>query len=157
MKAIHWITAAAALAFVQPTSVSAAQSDPEVLIYRFPGVADNGGAMNAGVATSFHCTNFSGELETIRVVVRNHDTTILGNTTSTASHLGTVTISTHFTALYNNENILGTGTVAQGTGAIAATSINIICTAVTIDAGATLPNGFALRGIRFNPAPGSQE
>jgi hypothetical protein len=53
MKAIHWIIAAVALSFVQPTQ--AAQSDPEVIIYRFPGVLDNGGASNTGLATSFHC------------------------------------------------------------------------------------------------------
>jgi hypothetical protein len=52
---------------------------------------------------------------------------------------------------------LNTGVVAQGTTAIAATSINVICTAVTLDASSPVPNGFALRGIRFNPVPGSQE
>jgi hypothetical protein len=55
MKATHWIVAAAALTFVQPTS--AAQIDPEVIIYRFPGVRDDGGANNLGIATVFHCTN----------------------------------------------------------------------------------------------------
>jgi len=44
-----------------------------------------------------------------------------------------------------------------GTTAIAATSINIICTAATVDASAHTPIGVALRGIRFNPVPGSQE
>jgi len=68
MKAIHWIIAAVALSFVQPTQ--AAQSDPEVIIYRFPGVLDNGGASNTGLATSFHCTNFSGAAENIRFVTR---------------------------------------------------------------------------------------
>jgi hypothetical protein len=52
---------------------------------------------------------------------------------------------------------LGTGQVTQGTAAIAATSTNIICTAVTIGAADFPPPGFALRGIRFNPVPGSQE
>jgi hypothetical protein len=32
---------------------------------------DNGAGSNAGVATSFHCTNFGGLLETIRFAVRN--------------------------------------------------------------------------------------
>jgi hypothetical protein len=52
---------------------------------------------------------------------------------------------------------LETGPVNQGTAAIAATSINVICTAATIDGSSAVPNGFALRGIRFNLAPGSQE
>jgi len=45
MKAIHWTIAATALAFVLPAPASAAQSDPEVIIYRFPGVRDDGGAL----------------------------------------------------------------------------------------------------------------
>jgi len=42
MKTIHWTIAVAALAFVQATPAAAAQSDPEVIIYRFAGVTDNG-------------------------------------------------------------------------------------------------------------------
>jgi hypothetical protein len=41
--------------------------------------------------------------------------------------------------------------------AIAATSVNVICTAMSIDASTVAPVGVALRGIRFNPVPGSQE
>jgi len=52
---------------------------------------------------------------------------------------------------------LATGAVSQGTAAIAATSINIICTAMTIDASTIAPVGVALRGIRFSPVPESQE
>src|SRR5262249_39929881 len=70
MKAIHWIIAAAALAFVLPAEADAAVGDPEMVIYRFPGVADNGGGAGVGVATVFHCTNFSGVQETLRIVTR---------------------------------------------------------------------------------------
>jgi hypothetical protein len=70
MKAIYWIIAAAALALVQPTPASAAAGGPEVIIYRFPGVRDDGGPSSIGVATVFHCTNFSGVPETIRFVTR---------------------------------------------------------------------------------------
>ena len=49
------------------------------------------------------------------------------------------------------------GASHQGTTAIAATSINIICTAMTVDAANPKPTGLALRGIRFAPVPGSQE
>jgi len=45
MKAMHSIGAAAALTFVQPAQ--AAQTDPEVIIYRFPACA-----MMAAVSTS---------------------------------------------------------------------------------------------------------
>jgi hypothetical protein len=52
MKAIHWIIAAAALAFVLPEPADAATTDPEVIIYRFPGVRDDGSADFVGVARS---------------------------------------------------------------------------------------------------------
>jgi hypothetical protein len=156
MKAIHWTIAAAAFAFVQPAQ--AAQSDPEVIIYRFPGVLDLGNTPSAGIATSFHCTNFSGVPENIRFVTRLSNGNLLTNVVFPIAHLATLTASTHETNLYADAStVLNTGLVRQGTTAIAATSINIICTAVAIDAGALVPNGFALRGIRFSPVPGSQE
>jgi hypothetical protein len=160
MKAIYSMIAAAALALVQPTPASAGVNDPEIIIYRFPGVLDNGGAFNAGVATVFHCTNFSGENEIVRFVVRNFDGQIMANSAVTIGHLRTRTQSTHNTNAYFDEvlnNGLGTGLVNQGTTAIAATSINVICTAMTIDASTVAPVGAALRGIRFAPVPGSQE
>ena len=156
MKAIHWIIAAAALSFVQPAQ--AATTDPEVIIYRFPGVLDNGGSLDMGVATVFLCTNFSGATENIRFVTRNNSGALLTNQVFTINHLATLTAATHPTTAYSDVlNLLSTGPVTQGTTAIAATSINVICTAVTIDASTVAPVGVALRGIRFSPAPGSQE
>ena len=154
MTKISLLSAALAIGMVAP--VMAATTDPEVIIYRFPGVRDNGGAINTGVATTFHCTNFSGAQETIRFVTRSLAGDLLSNSFSHVEHLATVAASTHFTNAYTETANLGTGEV-DGTTAIAATSINIICTAATIDASATLPTGVALRGIRFNPIPGSQE
>jgi hypothetical protein len=157
MKTIHSMIAALALAFVLPAAVDAAQTDPEVIIYRFPGVLDNGGSGNTGTATVFHCTNFSGVTENIRFVTRNFDTTIQGNAVFPFGHLRTITAATKGTAAYDEDVTLNTGLVQQGTTAIAATSINIICTAMTIDASTAAPIGVALRGIRFSPVPGSQE
>ena len=68
----------------------------------------------------------------------------------------TLSMSTKNTVAYSAIN-LGTGVVNAGTAAIAATSINIICTAETIDASKSYPDGVARPGIRFNPVPGSQE
>jgi len=159
MKAIHWIIAAAALASVQPTPASAGVNDPEVIIYRFPGVRDNGAGPNAGVATVFHCTNFSGANETIRFVTRDFNVILRQNNGLEIAHLATYSVTTHRTAAYASTLDLSAGgfVVAQGTTAIAATSVNIICTAMTIDAANPVPTGVALRGIRFNPVPGSQE
>src|SRR5262249_57648649 len=58
MKAIHWIVAAAAVAYSLPAPATAATSDPEVIIYRFPGVYDDGGPTNHGGAPVFHFTHF---------------------------------------------------------------------------------------------------
>ena len=155
MKTIHWIIAVAALSFVQPSQ--AATTDPEVIIYRFPGVFDDGGAAGVGTATVFHCTNFSGVTETIRLVTRRDDGSLLTNVTTGIAHLATKSAGTHSVNSYGLDVSLATGGINQGTTAIAATSINIICTAMTIDAAAAKPAGVALRGIRFNPIPGSQE
>jgi len=153
MKAIHWITAAAALAFAGP--VQAGISDPEVIIYRFPGV-NNSGADGAGVATVFHCTNFSGDIENVRIVTRRFDTAIASNVVLSIPHLGTLAMSTHLVNSYGNTSMV-TALVIEGTAAISATSINVICSAMVIDAASSRPDGVALRGIRFSPVPGSQE
>jgi len=154
MKAIHWTIAAAALAFVQPAQ--AAQFDPEVIIYRFSGVRETGGAPATGVATAFHCTNFSGVTETLRIVIRSASGALLTNTPIGITHLETRTITTKPTDLFAATTV-DTGIVAQGTAAIAATTTSFICTAMIVDAASFSPNGISLRGIRFNPVPGSQE
>src|SRR5262245_22827102 len=126
MKAIHWIIAAVGLAFVLPVPAWAAIGDPEVIIYRVPGVRDDGGAADVGVATVFHCTNFSGVDETIRFVTRNFGADVRSNVPTSISHLQTQTAVTHAVAAYGIDLNLTTGLVNQGTTAIAATSTNII-------------------------------
>jgi hypothetical protein len=154
MKLLRGMITGVAMLSVLPAQ--AATSDPEIVIYRFPGVMDDGGASEAGVATAFLCTNFSGVLEGIRIVIRDNAGAIRVNFNQSINHLQTLTLTTHATVLYI-DFALATGALTQGTAAIAATSVNIVCTAVTLDAASNVPNGFALRGIRFNPAPGSQE
>jgi hypothetical protein len=136
----------------KPPSVSR-----ELILYRFPGVTDSGHGPNQGVATVFHCTNFSGVTETIRFVTRASAGFLLSNIASSIAHLATDTASTHSTFLFGDNVLLNTDGVFQGTTAIAATSINVICTAMIVDANSPTPVGIALRGIRFNPIPGAQE
>jgi len=157
MKAIHWIIAAAALTSVQAAPASAGVNDPEVIIYRFPWVRDSGDGAGLGWATVFSCTNFSGAQETIRFVIRRSDTTILANTTQPLFHLETRAVATHAPAGIPLNVTFNTGLADPGTAAIAATSTNIICTATVVNAASSTVNGVALRGVRFNPAPGSQE
>jgi hypothetical protein len=67
MTKMHWLVVSAALAIGMAAPASAAITDPEVIIYRFPGVRDSNAAENVGVATVFHCTNFSSVAENIRL------------------------------------------------------------------------------------------
>jgi len=155
MKAIYWMVAVAGVAFVQPSQ--AAFGDPEVIIYRFPGVKDDGQADFTGVATVIHCTNFSGVTEGIRYVTRNFDNAVRSNVFHSIGHLSTLGASTKSNFAYGTDVFLTTGLVSGGTTAIAATSTSIVCTATTVDAANSRPTGVSLRGIRFNPAPGTQE
>src|SRR3954466_14445552 len=107
MKKIQGLVLSAALAIAMAAPASAAPTDPEVLIYRFPGVRDNGGGDNTGVATVFHCTNFSGATENIRFVTRGFSGVLLSNLGLGINHLSTLTASTHITAAYV-EAFLGT-------------------------------------------------
>ena len=157
MKTVQSVLVAAALAIQTAVPASAEINDPEVIIYRFPGVTDSGSGPGFGVATVFHCTNFSGANENIRFVTRRNDGVIVSNKAFTFPHLSTGTLSTHITAAYVQSADLSAQSVLQGTTAIAATSINVICTAETIDASTVAPVGVARRGIRFSPVPGSQE
>jgi hypothetical protein len=157
MKSIRSMIAALALAIVLPAAPEAATTDPEVIIYRFPGVVDDGDS-NSGIATVFNCTNFSGTTETVRFATRSTSGTLIGNVTVSIQHLATKTASTHNTLAFTDDTlVLQIAMLGQGTTAIAATSSNIICTAMIVDAANAKPVGIALRGVRFNPAPGSQK
>ena len=134
MKAIHWITAALGLTFIVPAVADAATSDPDVTIYRFSGVRDTGSAPLTALATVFHCTNFSGETQNIRLVTRRTDGILLSNLIFGLDHLATLTVTTHSSSAHVQDAPRLTGAVSQVMTAIAATSTNIICKAMTIDA-----------------------
>ena len=155
MKAIHWIIAAAAFATVQPAQ--AGVNDPEVIIYRASGVLDSGAGDFNGTGTAIHCTNFSGFNEQVRFVIRDDIGTIVANQPLPISHLFTRTVLTKATRLYSGTVILNTGRIKQGTLAIAATSINLTCTAMQIEAAADTPQTAVLHMTRFNPIPNTHE
>ena len=70
MKKMRSLLVSAPLVIGMAAPASAATTDPEVIIYRFPGVFDDGGGFSSGSQTVFICTNFSGATETIRFVTR---------------------------------------------------------------------------------------
>src|SRR4051812_43435354 len=148
MKTISIIGCAAAIVVGMSAPASAATTDPEVIIYRFPGVVDKAG-VNAGEATVFHCTNFSGMTENVRIVIRIDDGQLVANWLFPIDHLATLTATTHFTNLHRQNSVkflLGAAgaTIPPGTAAIAATSINVICTAMIVDGASFTPVGIAL-------------
>jgi hypothetical protein len=154
-ETIQWFVVATALASAMTTAASAAQSDPEIIIYRFPGVFDDGGCSDRWVATVFHCTNCSGVTETIRFVTRQRNGGFATNVSFSVVHLGTLTVATHTTSA---NAAVRMGTVRfRGRLQSPRPQRTSICTAMTIDAANLVPTGVALRGIRFSPVPGTQE
>ena len=152
MKTLRCAIAAAALAFTVPAQ--AAVGDPEVIIYRISGVIDN----NTGFATIFWCTNFSGVPETLRIVVRGPTSTLVANNPVTVNHLNTAALATRDVNLFTGETNMNTGVIDPGgTAAIAATSVNITCTAAQIQHFTTGPISLPLHMTRFNPIPSTQE
>src|SRR5262249_29693543 len=105
MTKIQALVVSAALAIGMAGPAVAGVNDPEIIIYRFPGVLDT----SLTVATVFVCTNFSGVDENIRFVTRESDGTLKSNATITVSHLGTGAGSTHGAFAYLNATILSTG------------------------------------------------
>src|SRR3954451_5269262 len=100
MTKIQALVVSAALAIGIAAPAVAGTSDPEVIIYRFPGVRDDAAGSFTGVATVFHCTNFSGATETIRFVTRGTGGDLKTNSTLAIIHLATKTAVTHATVAY---------------------------------------------------------
>jgi hypothetical protein len=150
MKSLRCMIAVAAVAFTLPAQ--AAVGDSEVIIYRISGVIDT------GFATIFWCTNFSGVPETLRIVVRGPTSTIAANTPVTVNHLNTAALATRDVNLFAGETNMNTGVIDPGgTAAIAATSVNITCTAAQIQHFTTGPISLPLHLTRFSPIAGTQE
>jgi hypothetical protein len=83
VKLAHRIIAVASLgvaAIAGGLPALAATTDPVLLIYRFPGARDDGGADFTGISTTVLCTNTSSATETIQIAVRRFDTTLGGTT-----------------------------------------------------------------------------
>ena len=139
------------------TTAPLATTDPLKTIYRVSGIRDNGGLANAGVATSFHCTNFSSVPEKIRFFIRNFSAVQVADISRDVPAFRTHTASTHGTAAFNEDTFLAPGIlIEQGSAVIQSTSLNVHCSAMIVD-GAAAAVGIALHMVRLNPAPGTQE
>jgi hypothetical protein len=152
-------TAGVLLAYLAAAASPAAAvvTDPMQLLYFISGVRDDGGGTNTGVATVIHCSNWSGATERFQYVVFTHLGTVVANLTQDIPHGGTKTASTHGTALYFEDLLLGPVLISQGLVAILATHRDVVCTVQVVDASVPIPNGITLHSVRYNPIAGTQE
>ena len=149
-----FVAAALATALVQPAA--AITFSKLTTIYIGGGVIDDGGASNAGVATSFVCTNVSGLTASIRFLVLNTAGQVVAQQTiNDYLHGVTLAGSTHFTGIYPEAN-LATGGFFVGAVNIESTQSAVFCSAMIVHAG-SLENLTPLRLVRINPHPGSVE
>jgi hypothetical protein len=147
---------AAALSVAQPASATTFAT--LTTIYVGSGVLDNGFGAGNGTATSFHCTNASGLTAQLRFLLLGPGGNALGAFNRTLPHANTVTASTHETNAYFDYIIMTPGVaITQGGIVIESTQSGVFCTAITLDAGSSTPNGFPLHLVRINPHPGSVE
>jgi hypothetical protein len=150
------LLAAAMIAAIGP--LHAATTDPLKVIYRISGLLDNGSTGKTGVATAVVCTNFGNAREKMRFVVRNE-------TGAVKAELFFIdfdprisaTVVTHPTALFTNVDVLNTGAMSPGSMTIQSTSLLVHCSAMIVDAAATVPQGIELHMVRINPVTASQE
>jgi hypothetical protein len=128
------------------------------VIYEVAGVKDNGYARELGMATSFLCTNADIATRTVRIVLRNKDGGTVANVTVNVLPFRTLTASTHETRMFVEPVILYPGhAISQGSAFISATSANVICSAMIVNAESLSADGIALHMVRYNPAPGTEE
>ncbi|HET6376533.1 MAG TPA: hypothetical protein VFF88_10840 [Methylocella sp.] len=173
MKMLGWIIplAAAGMAIVLPgyaadraTQGEAQAVSPQALtyplqiIYRVSGVRDDGQGPELGVATSFHCTNWSNLPEKLAIAVYNFNGALVRAANFIVNSHHTFTISTHKTNIFSEDAILRPGVdIDQGYAQILSTTTNIYCSAMIVDAASASPAGIELHLLRFNPYPGSTQ
>ena len=139
--------------FVALSSSSSAITFPSLTtIYVGAGITDAGLA-----ATSFQCTNVSGQTASLRILILDDQAMVLDSTTVPLQHGRGHAISTRNIALFGNETDMATGSVSQGTVNIESTQSGVFCTAMLIDATASAPNGIDIHLVRVNPHPGTVE
>jgi hypothetical protein len=121
-------------------------------------VRDDGGADNAGTATTVNCTNVSGQTVSVRFVVFDDiGTKKTDITVHNLLNTQVLTASTHRTVFFANETTFATGSLAQGTIDVEATNAAVFCTASVEQADIGTPSGWDLHVVRVNAAPGTVE
>jgi hypothetical protein len=125
-------------------------------IYIGSGAYDDGGGPNAGIATTVHCSNVSGNTTQLRAQILGPGGNVEASATNFAlPHGNTFTFSTHGTP-FVNEIDLNTGFFSNGVINVESTQSAVFCTAMVIQAG-SVATGVALHLVRGNPNPGTVE
>lgn len=130
-------------------------SDPLVQIYRIPGVVASG-TNSQGAATTVRCTSFSSVFETVRAVVVDQLGANVRAQSASVTPKGSVTFSTNIINSTPGGN-LGSPAIVVGAIKISSTSPQVHCTAMIVDAAATIPTGVALHVVRTAPLQGTAE
>ena len=127
--------AAVALAATLAQPASAMTFPTLTTIYVGSGVRDEGGAVNAGIATGFNCSNVSGVAAQVRFLVLGLNGFIAADVTATIPHGATRFASTHLEATFSRDFDLATGAI-QGAVNIESTQSGVFCNAMITDADA---------------------
>jgi len=152
----HMATVALAATLAQPAT--AVTFPTLTTIYVGSGVRDDSSDAGEGIATSFHCTNVSGQAATLRVLVLFAAGNVAGSATVPLAHGETKTLSTHSTNVFVDAADLAPGVfLQQGAVNIEATQSAVFCTAMMVNAALFLPEGIDLHLVRVNPHPGTVE
>ena len=151
LLATVWTAVAAAIA--QPASAITFPS--LTTIYIVSGVRDDGGAGNAGIATSISCTNVSGLTAGMRFLALLGNGSVAVVSTFDLGHGQTIVVSTHGTVLFADAQ-LPTGMI-QGSVNIESTQSGVFCGAAIVDADAAPDFTLPLPAVRVNPHPGTVE
>ena len=135
----------------------AGTSAKDWLIYRASGVFDNGGFPRTGPATVVHCTNFDLAAATVQFRIWQFNGITVADQKATLASRETFTVTTKDTNMFYDNLNLNTGLVNQGSLIINATSQEVKCSAMLVNAATGEPAGVALHLVRSNPSPGTQE
>jgi hypothetical protein len=153
------VTVASTAVFTRAATPAPATAFPGLTtIYVGSGVYDDGGAANAGTATSIHCSNVSGVQVDVRGLVLDPLGAPIGAPgTETLAHGATVTFSTHSVDSFFDNHSFGTGALNKGVVNIEATNSGVFCTAMIINGAGNNVDGVQLHLVRVNPHPGTVE
>jgi hypothetical protein len=127
-------------------------------IYVATGVKDTGQPSNVGTATVFQCSNVSGLIADIRILIIDSDGVVAGQVTRTVAHGETLGLSTHLTDYWGEDQAISAGTpIFRGTANIESTQSGVFCQGYLVEAAPSVPTGVPLHLIRVNPHPGTVE